>query len=354
MYRTIKITRYVVLIMMCVVSCSYQSPFIFEFSDIPEQVYLIPQVNDYELSTVGVFRFARPSYASGEMGKVAAEVLYNELLKKKVFLNIVNETELPYVSVEHMVELARHKGYDLIISGDLLYYFDGSELLPSHIEERIQVVDVPSGKTLWYATAVEVGHPTPPIDFFLFTQEGAGASATTVLFRKNAEKFCTMFLEEPAQVKIDKEKDDDSDGLYNYLDKCPDTPEGVAVDDDGCPKDSDHDGVPDYRDKCPGTPEGVAVDVTGCPLDSDQDGVCDYLDKCPGTPEGIVVDDDGCPKDSDHDGVPYDRDKCPCTPEGVAVDDDGCPKDSDRDGVPDYRDKCPSTPEGVAVDAIGC
>ncbi|MFO7570332.1 MAG: OmpA family protein [Smithellaceae bacterium] len=59
--------------------------------------------------------------------------------------------------------------------------------------------------------------------------------------------------------------------------------------------DSDKDGVPDDRDKCPGTPAGVAVDQDGCPLDSDKDGVPDYLDKCPGTPAGVKVDKDGCP-----------------------------------------------------------
>jgi OOP family OmpA-OmpF porin len=61
------------------------------------------------------------------------------------------------------------------------------------------------------------------------------------------------------------------------------------------PVDSDRDGVPDGLDKCPGTPGGVQVDNDGCPLDSDKDGVPDYLDKCPGTPEGVTVDKDGCP-----------------------------------------------------------
>ncbi|MEE9913075.1 MAG: OmpA family protein [Deltaproteobacteria bacterium] len=59
--------------------------------------------------------------------------------------------------------------------------------------------------------------------------------------------------------------------------------------------DSDRDGVPDNADKCPGTPAGVAVDENGCPLDSDKDGVPDYLDKCPGTPAGVKVDRNGCP-----------------------------------------------------------
>jgi OOP family OmpA-OmpF porin len=58
--------------------------------------------------------------------------------------------------------------------------------------------------------------------------------------------------------------------------------------------DSDGDGVPDSRDKCPGTPAGVEVDEDGCPLDSDGDGVPDYRDKCPGTPAGAKVDANGC------------------------------------------------------------
>jgi flagellar motor protein MotB len=59
-------------------------------------------------------------------------------------------------------------------------------------------------------------------------------------------------------------------------------------------KDSDCDGINDSCDACPGTPEGVTVDDRGCPLDTDRDGVADYLDKCPGTPYGAVVDEQGC------------------------------------------------------------
>ncbi|MFC1895695.1 hypothetical protein ACFL0Q_03395, partial [Thermodesulfobacteriota bacterium] len=57
--------------------------------------------------------------------------------------------------------------------------------------------------------------------------------------------------------------DSDGDGVFDHLDKCPDTPAGVMVDEDGCPVviDSDGDGVPDDRDKCPGTPAGAMVNA---------------------------------------------------------------------------------------------
>lgn len=151
-----------------------------------------------------------------------------------------------------------------------------------------------------------------------------------------------------------RDADSDNDGVYDYKDACPNTPEGVKVDEFGCPLDSDGDGVPDYKDKCPNTPKGVKVDLRGCPIDSDGDGVPDYMDNCPNTPRGVKVDEFGCPLDSDKDGVPDYMDKCPGTPEGVKVDDFGCPLDSDGDGVPDYLDKCPNTPPGTQVDQNGC
>lgn len=96
------------------------------------------------------------------------------------------------------------------------------------------------------------------------------------------------------KVFLSRYLDSDGDGVYDIMDKCPDTPAGVKVDPVGCPLDSDGDGVPDYLDKCPDTPAGVKVDSNGCPLDTDGDGVYDYLDKCPGTPAGARVNSDGC------------------------------------------------------------
>ncbi len=148
--------------------------------------------------------------------------------------------------------------------------------------------------------------------------------------------------------------DTDGDGVYDHLDKCPDTPQGVTVDVKGCPLDGDEDGVPDYLDKCPNTPKGVPVDGNGCPVDNDGDGVPVHLDNCPNTPKGVAVDSHGCPLDTDGDGVADYLDKCPGTPSGVKVDASGCPIDSDRDGITDDLDKCPNTPMGAKVNSEGC
>jgi cell division protein FtsN len=53
--------------------------------------------------------------------------------------------------------------------------------------------------------------------------------------------------------------------------------------------DYDGDGVIDWFDKCPQTPPGVEVDENGCPLDEDKDLVVNYKDDELGTPLGVPV-----------------------------------------------------------------
>ncbi|MFA7470269.1 MAG: OmpA family protein [Weeksellaceae bacterium] len=66
----------------------------------------------------------------------------------------------------------------------------------------------------------------------------------------------------------------------------------------------------------------VGAEMTPCP-DEDGDGVCDLYDKCPQTPEGLAVDGAGCPLDTDRDGVPDSIDECPTIP-GPPTN-NGCP-----------------------------
>ncbi len=158
------------------------------------------------------------------------------------------------------------------------------------------------------------------------------------------------------EISFMRQPDGDKDGIIDILDKCPDTPKGATVDENGCPTDSDGDGVYDGIDKCPDTPAGAPVDDKGCPLDSDNDGVIDLYDKCPDTPKRTEVDEKGCPIDTDGDGVYDKNDDCPNTPANTQVDEKGCPvdKDSDGDGVMDSDDKCPDTPKTAVVDKNGC
>ena len=138
-------------------------------------------------------------------------------------------------------------------------------------------------------------------------------------------------------------KDEDGDGVKDKKDKCPGTPAGVVVDDDGCPVDSDMDGIPDYQDECP--QEAGPANTKGCP-DKDGDGIADKDDDCPdvaGLPEFK-----GCP-DTDEDGIMDKDDACPEVA-GLA-EFNGCP-DRDSDGIIDSEDECPD--EAGIPELNGC
>jgi OOP family OmpA-OmpF porin len=81
----------------------------------------------------------------------------------------------------------------------------------------------------------------------------------------------------------ESQKDDDGDGVANYLDEEPGTAMGATVNTKGQthipePKDSDGDAVPDVSDDCPFAKGGM--ESGGCP-DTDLDGIADKADECP-------------------------------------------------------------------------
>lgn len=121
--------------------------------------------------------------------------------------------------------------------------------------------------------------------------------------------------------------------------------------------DSDNDGVYDAVDRCPNSARGAVVDATGCNVDLDADGVLNSVDQCPNTPAGNKVNANGCAmKDADMDGIADAVDTCPNTPAGDEVNAKGCSieLDMDNDGVLDSRDKCVNTPMSDKVDKDGC
>jgi OmpA-OmpF porin, OOP family len=188
------------------------------------------------------------------------------------------------------------------------------------------------------------------VSLFVQTQQAYLTTEQTDGFKDPEDNLNDRFLVHNYGLtfSLGKPKDTDQDGIPDRKDKCPDTPTGVKVDENGCPVDTDKDGVPDYQDNCPDV-AGVAA-LNGCP-DRDNDGVADAQDECPDQPGTAAL--KGCP-DADGDGVADKNDACPGTPAGTQVDARGCPLDADADGVPDALDKCPDTPAGTQVDSTGC
>lgn len=158
---------------------------------------------------------------------------------------------------------------------------------------------------------------------------------------------------------VDK-KDGDKDGVFDGIDRQPDTPEGCEVDAFGVALDTDIDGVPNCLDQELNTPLGAPVDEKGVALDDDQDGVINLYDREPNSPKDCPVDRMGVSIDTDMDGVSDCNDMQLRTPLGAEVDQYGVALDADKDGVADLYDLEPNTPHhkhiGVSeeTDASDC
>ena len=123
------------------------------------------------------------------------------MLKNKVFLSGTRELGVTDIRVEKLLEIARCKKYDLLITGDLLYWLEGSLHEPSRADEQIRVIDVPANRTLWYAKAVDIGPPAPYTDYVFIEGRGARAPTARTMLKRNAEKFCKMLLNSPPQKR---------------------------------------------------------------------------------------------------------------------------------------------------------
>jgi outer membrane protein OmpA-like peptidoglycan-associated protein len=139
-------------------------------------------------------------------------------------------------------------------------------------------------------------------------------------------------------------KDTDKDGIYDFEDKCVETP-GVR-EYEGCPiPDTDGDGILDPDDKCVTVP-GVEA-YQGCPIpDTDGDGILDPDDKCVDVP-GVEA-YQGCPiPDTDKDGILDPDDACKDKPEtkNNYKDADGCP-----DEIPKEVEKFSGVIKGIYFD----
>lgn len=195
MNTSIRISVYVFLLVPFLIGCIFQQKVPSRSSGLPEEIYVTPQQNYHKALKVGLFKFTDPTNAPG-LGRTSAQYLYRELLKNKVFLDVTLEIDVADTQINNLIDIANAKKYDLIITGDILYYFEGGNYESSHVEEEIRVIRVNEkrAQTLWYAGAVEIGLPTPSTDSIFRQIEGCPAPAAKTLMKRNAKKFCNLFL----------------------------------------------------------------------------------------------------------------------------------------------------------------
>ena len=195
MSTLIRISVYAFLLVPFLMGCVSQQKVPSRSSGLPGEIYVTPQQNYHQELKVGLFKFTDPINAPG-LGRTSAQYLYRELLKNKVFSDVTLEIDVADTQIDNLIDIANAKKYDLIITGDILYYFEGGNYESSHVEEEIRVLRVNDkrAQTLWYAGAVEIGLATPYTDSIFKQIIGCPAPAAKTLMKRNAKKFCNLFL----------------------------------------------------------------------------------------------------------------------------------------------------------------
>lgn len=180
--------------------CSYKAKRLIFTVPLPEHVYQQPGMNYYAASSVGVFAFASPAYAP-DVGDRAAQLFYELLKEKDVFRRTIPLFHSGYIPGGQQMARAKADECELIITGTVRYYLDGSLTQASRVDVEIHVVAVSSGKQIWHAGAAEIGTPDPPTDYFLFQTAGKPAPAASALMARNLEKFVRLFTSESPAYK---------------------------------------------------------------------------------------------------------------------------------------------------------
>ena len=163
-------------------------------SIMPESVFFCFDPATFKLSRVEVLLFTAPDYAPFT-GYIASHSLYLRLKGSGAFLDVLPEYEkIPPSSQEKLIEFARKNNYDMLITGAVTYYFDGSAVQESRVDEMVKIISAHTGTTTCQAYASERGAPKKEEEYWrFFYKKNEPAPPNTYLMDMNAIKFLTLF-----------------------------------------------------------------------------------------------------------------------------------------------------------------
>ena len=178
--------------------CAHRNQLSIPEAALPDDVFSTPGTNPCMGARVGVFAFSSPVYAA-DKGDRATRILCNALEATGVFKQVVFEPGIRDMTLRNLINAARIKRYDLIITGKLTQYYEGSYVEAAAVTQTIRVIRVRGGKPglLWHASASERISPDRSTDYILFQTDGEPAPSPSTLMKKNADKFVKMMLTLP-------------------------------------------------------------------------------------------------------------------------------------------------------------
>jgi hypothetical protein len=183
------------LLLACTVSLPREQATI----GLPESIYITPSAQDFSGAKVGIFPFESLDIQrealyiqTPDPGHGAALALYHKLLENHVFQKIGIEPMPETRDMASLHRTAHERGLDLMITGRVLYLFEGTSQLPSRVDMEMTMTEVSTGQILAYAEAREAEPPFIESDLILFRIQGQNAAPVVALMERNALKFCRL------------------------------------------------------------------------------------------------------------------------------------------------------------------
>ncbi len=162
-----------------------------------EQVRIQPLPIDSSTSRVCVYRFTEPA-GHDNVGYTAANSFYRGLEALGIFQEVVPEFDVPGISHAHQLNRAREKGCNLIFTGNVRLYLDGTQYQESRVVIEANAYRVDTSENIWNATVTEAGQPTLPKDYYLYKTKGKEPLPAMTLVEKINEQFMEMLKDATA------------------------------------------------------------------------------------------------------------------------------------------------------------
>lgn len=169
-------------------------------SDLPKAVYVSPDMNLYSEARVVIQTFQSPSYAPNT-GDYTARSLSRFLLLQEVFHNVRLELENASFSTFTWEELLAADDCDILITGQVLFFLEGSVQQPSKVAIEMKVYELAdkSLHLLWHMRTAEIGHPRSAKDFYLFRLPPVPAPSGKELIDRCMEQCAQALLRIPSR-----------------------------------------------------------------------------------------------------------------------------------------------------------
>lgn len=164
---------------------------------LPEKIHQQPLRNTYANARVAVFSFSEPPHHT-DVGYNTANSLYQALVQHTIFHIIMPELTPRGLDLAGQLETSRAKGYDLVITGSVPYYLDGTLYQESRVDIVVTAYDVNTAAIVWHAVATATSRPHNGKDYYLYKTKTKRPLPPAALIEMNINKFINMFASTPA------------------------------------------------------------------------------------------------------------------------------------------------------------